>query len=98
MPPFHPSIHPISAKPKTKTKTKGFRRSFKPLSNVLPNALDQKRLSFTHKPRSSSVSQLIDVEIFEHASSSSGRFDGEGDAVMCPRRNRAVVPLMEQHF
>jgi hypothetical protein len=46
----------------------------------------------------SSVSQLIDVEIFEHASSSSGRFDGEGDAVMCPRRNRAVVPLMEQHF
>jgi hypothetical protein len=26
-----------------------------------------KKLSFTHKPRSSSVPQLIDVEIFEHA-------------------------------
>jgi len=36
-----------------------------------------KKLSFTHKPRSSSVPQLIDVEIFEHASSSPGRFDGE---------------------
>ena len=57
-----------------------------------------KKFSFTHKPRSSSVPQLIDVEIFEHASSRSGRFGGEGDAVMCPRRNRAVVPLMEQHF
>jgi hypothetical protein len=43
---------------------------------MFTDALDQK-ISFTHKPRSSSVPQLIDVEIFEHANQSSGRFDGE---------------------
>ena len=46
-------------------------------SEALKRAGLLRKAADTHKPRSSSVPQLIDVEIFEHASSSSGRFDGE---------------------